>query len=209
MPDPAIVRWASEIRAQANALIHYATNDYDRERAHRLVAIAAEMMATGLDLPPAEVAATFDRKLGYITPYSTADAAVFDAAGRILLIRRHDSGLWAMPGGACEVEETLATAAVRELYEEVGVRAEALALFGVWDSRRHPSRAALHLYLHVVHCRIVEGTPAPSHEALEVGYFAPDALPPLHYGHGVRVPAACALYREWTTTGHFTPYFDR
>ncbi|HUS17674.1 MAG TPA: NUDIX hydrolase N-terminal domain-containing protein [Chloroflexia bacterium] len=207
--DPAVIRWASEIRAQANALLHYATNDYDRERAHRLVAIAAEMMAAGLHLPPAEVAAIFNRSLSYITPLSVVDAAVFDEAGRILLIKRHDTGLWAMPGGACEVEETAATAVVRELYEEVGVHAEALALFGVWDSRRHPSRSALHLYMHTFLCRIIAGTPAPSPEATEVGFFMPTDLPPLSYGHAVRVPAACTLYHDRITTGHFTPYFDR
>jgi ADP-ribose pyrophosphatase YjhB (NUDIX family) len=206
---PPVLRWASEIRAQANALLRYATDDYDREREHRLLAIAAEMMALGLHLPPADVAATFDRRLDYLTPLAVADAAVFDAGSGILLIRRHDNGLWAMPGGACEVEETAAAGATRELFEEVGVRGEALALLGVWDSRRHESRSPFHLYHHVFLCRIVSGAPAPSAEATEVGYFAPDALPDLSPGHTVRVPMVCDLYRQWAATGYCTPYFDR
>ncbi len=208
-PGAPLVRWAGEIRGQASALLHYATNEYDRERARRLIAIAGEMMAAGLDLPPAEVVATFARRLDYLTPLSTADAAVFDADGRILLIQRHDTRLWAMPGGACEFEEPPAQSAVRELYEEVGVRGEVLAFLGVWDSRRHPSRSPLQLYLHVFLCRIVSGTPAPSAEALAVAYWAPDALPPLSPGHGSRVPTVCALYHEWQATGRFKPYFDR
>ncbi|MGI8586939.1 MAG: NUDIX hydrolase N-terminal domain-containing protein [Chloroflexia bacterium] len=207
--EPDIILWADEIRAQANALLHYAVDDYDREREHRLLAIAAEMAAAGLHLPPADVAATFDRRLDYITPLSVVDAAVFDGEGRILLIKRHDSGLWALPGGACEVEETPAANALRELHEEVGVRAEALALLGVWDSRRNDSRSAMHLYHHVFLCRITEGTPAPSAEATEVGYFAPDELPPLHGSHQVRVPAVFSLYRQSVDGGCFTPYFDR
>lgn len=190
-------------------LLRFATNDYDREREHRLVTIAAEMMAAGLALPAAEVAALFDRRLDYITPLAVADAAVFDAAGQILLIRRHDNGLWAMPGGACEVEEAAARSAVRELYEETSLLAEPVALLGVWDSRRHESRSPLHLYIHVFLCRVTGGTPAPSAEATAVGYFAVDALPPLSPGHTRRVAPVCALYRQWATTGHCAPYFDR
>lgn len=207
--DPDIIRWAGEIRAQSNALLRYSTNEYDRDRARRLIGIAAEMMAAGLHLPPAEVAATFDRRIEMITPLSVADAAVFDDAGRILLMQRADNGLWAMPGGACEVGETVAASAVRELHEEVGLVGEAVALFGIWDSQRHPSRTSSHLYMHVFLCRVVSGTPGPSSEALAAGYFAPDALPPLSYGHTVRVPAACALYQTWRRDGYVVPYFDR
>ena len=207
--EPDIIRWASEIRAQSNALLRYSTNDYDRERARRLIGIAAEMLAAGLHLPPAEVAATFDRRIDVITPLSVADAAVFDDEGRILLMQRADNALWAMPGGACEVEETAAQSAVRELHEEVGLVGEAVALFGIWDSRRHPSRTSFHLYMHVFLCRIVGGTLGTSSEALAVGYFAANALPPLSYGHTVRVPAACALYQAWRRDGYVVPHFDR
>jgi ADP-ribose pyrophosphatase len=207
--EPDIIRWAGDIRAQANALLRYSTNDYDRDRARRLIGIAAEMMAAGLHLPPAEVAATFDRRIEVITPLSVADAAVFDAEGRILLMQRADNGLWAMPGGACEVGETAAESAVRELYEEVGLVGEAVTLFGIWDSQRHPSRTSFHLYMHVFLCQVAGGTPGPSAEALAAGYFAPDALPPLSYGHTVRVPAACTLYQAWRRDGYVVPFFDR
>ena len=207
-PDAELVRWASEIRGQAGALLHYSTNEYDRARAERLIALAAEMMAAGVGLPPAAVAAAFARHLDYITPLATADAAVFDAAGRILLMQRTDNRLWATPGGACEVEEPPAATALRELYEEVGVQAEAVALLGVWDSRLIRSRSPLHHYRHVFLCRAICGTPGPSHEALAVGYFAAGALPPLSPGHGVTVPIILALHAEWQATGHFRPYFD-
>src|SRR4051812_48005834 len=161
MPDPSppvppIMRWASEIRGQAGALLRYATNDYDRERAHRLIAIAGEMMAGALDLPPAEVVAIFEKRLDYITPLTTADAAVFDAQGRILLIQRHDNQLWATPGGACDLEETAAAAAVRELHEEGGGRGEALAPLGVWDSRRHPAASPPPHHAHGFPCPILD-----------------------------------------------------
>jgi hypothetical protein len=39
---------------------------------------------------------------------AAASAFVRDAAGRVLLIRRSDNGLWALPGGALEIGETVA-----------------------------------------------------------------------------------------------------
>jgi 8-oxo-dGTP diphosphatase len=60
-------------------------------------------------------------------------AVVHDAAGRLLLIRRgHDPGrgLWSLPGGRVEPEETLAAAVEREVLEETGLRVHAGAVVG-------------------------------------------------------------------------------
>ena len=46
--------------------------------------------------------------------------AATTADGRWLLIRRWDTGQWALPGGTVEWGETLQRAAVRELEEETG-----------------------------------------------------------------------------------------
>jgi len=44
-----------------------------------------------------------------------------DAAGRLLLVRHSDSGQWGTIGGAIEVDEAPADAAIREAREEAGV----------------------------------------------------------------------------------------
>jgi 8-oxo-dGTP pyrophosphatase MutT (NUDIX family) len=46
-----------------------------------------------------------------------------DASGRLLLIRRSDNGVWAVPAGAMELGESIADCAVRELWEETGLQA--------------------------------------------------------------------------------------
>jgi 8-oxo-dGTP diphosphatase len=46
--------------------------------------------------------------------------------GRILLVRRADNGLWALPGGTLEWGEMLSTALPREIEEETGARWERL-----------------------------------------------------------------------------------
>lgn len=44
-----------------------------------------------------------------------------DEAGRVLLQRRGDDGLWGTPGGGLDPGEDFLTAARRELHEETGL----------------------------------------------------------------------------------------
>jgi ADP-ribose pyrophosphatase YjhB (NUDIX family) len=64
-------------------------------------------------------------------------AAVRDAAGRILLIHKIDNDFWALPGGAMEVGESVADAAVREVQEETGVLVELTGLVGIYTDPGH------------------------------------------------------------------------
>src|SRR5215475_5051588 len=57
--------------------------------------------------------------------------------GAVLLIRRTDNGSWALPGGAVEMNESVAEAAVRETFEETGIQVEVTGLLGVYSDPRH------------------------------------------------------------------------
>ena len=61
----------------------------------------------------------------------TASVVTFDAAGRVLLVRNLEDGLWSTPGGMIEPLETPADAAVREMWEETGLLVELTRLVGV------------------------------------------------------------------------------
>ena len=63
--------------------------------------------------------------------------AVRDENGRLLLIQRSDNGLWAMPGGALEVGETVAHAAAREVLEETGIAVEINGVVGIYSDPKH------------------------------------------------------------------------
>ena len=71
------------------------------------------------------------------TPLLCADAVVFDAAGRLLVVRRKFppfQGAYALPGGFVEIGETVEAACARELLEETGIKAGKLSLIGVYSS---------------------------------------------------------------------------
>ena len=119
--------------------------------------------------------------------------------GRYVLIRRSDSGEWAMPGGTLEWGETLRVAIERELLEEAGTRLVSLGeVIGVYSRPdRDPRFHAVTL--------IVEATVAPpSHppdnplEILEVRAFAEAELPSsLSHGMSEMLQNARAGRKFW------------
>jgi 8-oxo-dGTP diphosphatase len=77
------------------------------------------------------------------TPALTTDCAVFDARGRVLLIRRGNppfEGRYALPGGFVDVGETVEDACRRELKEETGLKVGALRLIGVYSEPERDPR---------------------------------------------------------------------
>ena len=99
--------------------------------------------------------------------------------GRVLLVRRADTGQWALPGGTLEWGETLRASLVRELLEEAGVeRCTVGALVGVWSRPDRDPR--FHGVTVVVACDVDPPAREPVNplEIREVRLFAPGELPP-------------------------------
>jgi 8-oxo-dGTP diphosphatase len=100
------------------------------------------------------------------------------ADGRWLLIRRRDTGDWALPGGTLEWGETLLQAARRELLEEAGVMVNGpLELCGVYsrperDYRFHGVTVLLQAQVQEPHL-----PPRNPLEIAEVRLFSSSELP--------------------------------
>lgn len=62
-----------------------------------------------------------------------ASVIVEDERGQILLQLRSDNRCWAYAGGSVELDEAVEDTARRELFEETGLRANALELFGIFS----------------------------------------------------------------------------
>lgn len=119
--------------------------------------------------------------------------------GRWVLVRRTDTGTWALPGGTLEWGETLRTAIVRELAEEAGVAVLELGeLTGVYSSPERDAR--FHAVTIVVRAEVgfPERKPDNPAEISEVGLFADDALPErLAHGMTDMLTAARRTESEW------------
>jgi ADP-ribose pyrophosphatase YjhB (NUDIX family) len=161
----------------------YATDPYDRERYERLFELAAQGYAAALSLPPEAVRARLAADLGYVTTKVGADAAIFDADDRILLVRRADDRRWGLVSGWVDVGEDPAVTAVREVGEEIGLTATIDALVGVYG-RQASAEYGPHGAVAVVYLCSVE--PAPfrlSHEVLDARYRAIDEVEAWHKNH--------------------------
>src|SRR5258708_16233116 len=70
-----------------------------------------------------------------VVPSTTA--VMTDDQDRIVLIRRRDNDLWALPGGGMELGESIIDTAVREVKEETGLEVEVTGLIGVYTNPHH------------------------------------------------------------------------
>ena len=204
LTEDTIYQAIDELRAISTTGLYYAKTDYDKERYQQILSVALGLLATLEERPFEEVKREFieDNWL-HMSPASGAEAVIFHE-DKIMLIKRSDNGLWAVPGGLVEVGETLAEAAVRELWEETGIHAQATKLLGIFDSRLWHSKTKAHLFHAIFLAETSNLVPKTSIEATEIGFFGEDDLPQLSYGHEHRVPLLFRILRGEIPV----PYFD-
>jgi 8-oxo-dGTP diphosphatase len=107
-----------------------------------------------------------------------AVASVIQRSGQVLMIRRANDpgyGLWSMPGGYVDRGEVAEEAAAREVREETGLEVEIERLIGLFSEAGQPVMVAAFL------AREVGGVLQAGDEALDVGFFDVQDLPPLAF----------------------------
>ncbi|MBV8096177.1 MAG: NUDIX hydrolase [Acetobacteraceae bacterium] len=177
--DPDWLAWAREIQAIAQTGLAFTKDPYDAERYVSLRALAARIMAAHTDSSADRILDLFSREAGYATPKIDVRGAVFDGAGRILLVREAlDGGRWTLPGGWADVNQTLSECVLREIREESGYIAKIGKLAAVWDRTRqgHPPGPFSMAKVCFV-CKLEGGAPSVSLETSGVGWFSEEALP--------------------------------
>lgn len=194
---------ADELRGIASLGLNFVTNRYEVENYRRVLALSARLIAALEQRSPEEIVRQFQDNLQHVSPLAGAEAAVW-REGRLLLIRRGDDGLWALPGGLVEVGETLAETARRELQEETGLCGRVSQLLGIFDSRLWHSQTKAQLYHTIFLVEASNSVPAPGPETTDVDFFGEDELPGLSPGHRLRVPFVFRLLRGEVAA----PYFD-
>ncbi|MBA4494676.1 NUDIX domain-containing protein [Paenactinomyces guangxiensis] len=115
---------------------------------------------------------------------------IFDHDKRVLLQKRSDVGLWGLPSGHVEPGETVKNAAIREVWEETGLKVRILRLIGVYSEPEsqvfhYPDGRNIHFVTVYFQAEILEGQLSNrSPETMEIRFFPPDDLPcnmiPMH-----------------------------
>ncbi|MCJ1699013.1 NUDIX domain-containing protein [Rathayibacter festucae] len=112
---------------------------------------------------------------------------------QVLLVRRADTGAWTAVTGVIDPGETVAGTARREALEEAGVEIEVERV--VWlhtlPPMEYPNGDRAQYLDHVLRARYLSGEAhVADDESSEVGWFAPDALPPMSADHRERISRA-------------------
>jgi 8-oxo-dGTP pyrophosphatase MutT (NUDIX family) len=196
---------ADELRAVAAFGLNFARpGSHDEERWRHVLAACARLAALGGERPADELLTQYQTNHFDIGPVASGEAAVFHD-GKLLLVRRADDGLWALPGGITDPGETLAATARRELWEETGIDGRLQQLLGIFDSRLWHSAKKIHFYHAVFLIEAADPTPRPSAETSAAAYFAEEELPPLSPGHHLRAPFVFRQLRGDAAIPFFDP----
>ena len=168
--------FAIRIQSIAQAGIQYGKDQYDKERYEELRKIADEMISEKTDISVEKVYDLFCNETGYQTPKVDTRAAVF-MDDKILLVHENN-GTWSLPGGWCDVDQSIASNTEKEVKEEAGFTVKAEKLIAVQDWRKHNvTNYAYGVVKAFVMCRYESGNFEENIETTEIAFFGKDELP--------------------------------
>ena len=170
------LKWAMEIQSLAQGGLAYTNNVYDIERYERLREIAAEMVAEKSNISLEKVKDLFCNEKGYQTPKIDTRAAIFKD-NKLLLVHEND-GRWALPGGWCDVLESVKSNTLKEVREEAGLEAKAIKIIAIQDRNKHNKPVYAYCICKVfVLCEAIGGAFVENIETTETKYFSLGEIP--------------------------------
>jgi 8-oxo-dGTP pyrophosphatase MutT (NUDIX family) len=137
----------------------------------------------------------------------SVNVVVANETGEVLLIRRSDNDNWAIPGGAVDLGESVADAAVRETREESGIDCEITGLIGIYSDPKHvilytSDGEVRQEFSIVLTARPIGGCPTPSSETTDVRWVPADQLAGYQMDRSMRLRVGHFL------EGRATPYIS-
>ena len=170
------LKWAIEIQSLAQTGLAYTDNVYDIERYERLREISAEMISEKTALNLDKVKGLFCNETGYQTPKLDTRAVIFKD-NKILLVHENN-GTWSLPGGWCDVLESIKSNTEKEVKEETGLNVKAIKIIYIQDRNKHNKPIYAYGVCKVfVLCNIIDGEFIENIETTEIKYFSLDDLP--------------------------------
>ena len=168
--------WAIEIQSLSQAGITYTKDLYDKERYERLREISAEMLKEKTNVPLEKVKDLFCNETGYQTPKIDTRAVIFKDNKILLVHEKNDT--WSLPGGWCDVLESIKSNTIKEVKEETGLNVKAIKIISVQDRNKHNTPMYAYGVCNVfVLCEIIDGEFKENIETTEIDYFTLEDLP--------------------------------
>ena len=176
--DEQLLEWAIEIQALAQVGLTYTKDPFDQERFERLRTIATEMLSVQSPIPIPHLRQLFAEEVGYPTPKLDTRAAIF-SDNKILLVQEKN-GLWSLPGGWVDIDQSIKENTVKETFEETGLTVEPLKITAVQDRNKHNlPRYAYSVCKIFVECRLIGGHFVKNIETTQIDWFSLSSLPSL------------------------------
>ena len=170
------LKWAIEIQSIAQAGIEYSNNVYDTERYERLREISAEMINEKSDISLDKVKNLFCNEIGYQTPKIDTRAVIFK--DNKILLTHEKNGTWSLPGGWCDVLESVKSNTLKEVKEETGLDVETIKIIAIQDRNKHNKPIYAYGICKVfVLCNVIGGEFIENIETTEITYFSIDEIP--------------------------------
>jgi ADP-ribose pyrophosphatase YjhB (NUDIX family) len=178
--EPKWVGWARELQATAQTGLHFTESEYDRERYKRILEISIEIFASSSGESPALIRGLFDNQTGYATPKVDVRGVVF-RDDKLLLVQERSDGLWTLPGGWADVNDSPSEAVEREIVEESGFEAKAEKMLAIFDRAKHGNQPPFpfHVYKFFILCRLEGGEARTTVETTGVEFVGENDIPPL------------------------------
>lgn len=171
-----LVKWAMEIQSLAQSGLAHTSNAYDIERYERLREISAEMMAEKTNISLDKVKDLFCNETGYQTPKIDTRAVIF--RDDKILLTHENNGTWSLPGGWCDVLESVGSNTIKEVKEETGLDVETIKIISIQDRNKHNKPIYAYGVCKIfVLCNVIGGEFVQNIETTEIKYFSLDEIP--------------------------------
>ncbi|AKP04164.1 NUDIX hydrolase [Companilactobacillus pabuli] len=199
-----------KLQAIAQTGKHYSKDVFDRERYDQLEDVSKQLITKLVKNPSQKrLNIFFDADTGYVTPKVDIRAATF-RDNKILLVREKSSGEWSIPGGWGDVGYSAAEIAVKETFEEAGIKVKPKRMIAIKDMQKnhYPKKNLNYVYKLFFECIPTEDDIHSGVETSDVRYFTLDEALKLNLSLARNMPDdfkrafACHKADNWET------YFD-
>jgi len=199
-----------QLQAIAQTGKHYSKDVFDRERYDQLENVSKKLTAKLTNnVTPKQLDIFFDSDTGYVTPKVDVRAATFKD-DKILLVREKNSGEWSIPGGWGDIGYSAADIAIKETFEEAGIKVKPLKMISIKDMQKnhYPKKNLNYVYKIFFECTPEENDIHSGVETSDVKYFTLNEAMTLNLSLARNMPDDfkrafdCHHSQQWTT------YFD-